>query len=130
MRRALCLLSLGTLLVMPAAAVAQSGPGNALGPLPQNTASVVTSTTSQPSAINTTTTAGTSSVSSTGILAIAVGAVIIIGGIAYYIWRDARRHAPVKHGVVAATASGSKPRPKQRKLSAAERKRRKRGRAR
>jgi hypothetical protein len=69
-------------------------------------------------------------VSGGGIAAIAVGAIVILAGISFFIWRDARRRAPVKQGVVAATAGGSKPRPKSRKLSPAERRRRKRGRAR
>jgi hypothetical protein len=69
-------------------------------------------------------------VSGTGIAAIAVGAIVILIGISFFIWRDARRRAPVKHGVVTATAGGSKPRPKPRKLSPQERRRRKRGRAR
>jgi cell division protein FtsN len=70
-------------------------------------------------------------VSGSGIAAIAVGAIVILAGISFFIWRDARRRAPVKPGAaVAATGSGSKPRPKSRKLSPAERRRRKRGRAR
>jgi hypothetical protein len=59
-----------------------------------------------------------------------VGAIVILAGISFFIWRDARRRAPVKPGVVAATAGGSKPRRGSRKLSPAERRRRKRGRAR
>ncbi len=64
---------------------------------------------------------------------IALGAFVVLGGISYFIWRDARRRAPV-----AARADGERDRqnrpgfqgpPKARKLSAAERKRRKRGRA-
>lgn len=117
------------MLAMPALAVAQ-GPGNPFAPLPQNQASVVTSTTSAPTVVNTTTTAGSSNVSGTGIIAIAVGALVILAGIAYYIWHDARRRAPVKQRVVTATGTSSKPRPKQRKPSPAERRRRKRGRAR
>jgi hypothetical protein len=65
-------------------------------------------------------------------LAIVLGAVIVLGGIAYYIWRDARRRAPARTAdALGGTGrrAGSKPPPKPRKLSPAERKRRKRGRA-
>ena len=62
--------------------------------------------------------------------------MIVIGGISYFIWFDARKHAP-KRGRLAAAGvgaagrrAGSKPPPKPRKLSPAERRRRKRGRAR
>ena len=68
---------------------------------------------------------------------IALGAIVVLGGISFFIWRDARRRAPMRHRTAAATAgaggrsrSGSKPAPKPRKLSPAERRRRKRGRAR
>jgi predicted lipid-binding transport protein (Tim44 family) len=69
--------------------------------------------------------------------AIAIGAILVLGGISLFIWRDARRRAPLRHRAAAAMAgvggrsrSGSKPRPKPRKPSPAERRRRKRGRAR
>ena len=65
---------------------------------------------------------------------IVVGAIVVLGGIAVFIWRDARRRAPVRaaEAGVGGTGrrTGSKPPPKPRKLSAAERKRRKRGKAR
>jgi hypothetical protein len=58
----------------------------------------------------------------------------VLGGISFYIWRDARRRAPARTRGVAAVGEGrrvgSKQRAKPRKLSPAERKRRKRGRAR
>jgi hypothetical protein len=64
-------------------------------------------------------------------LFIAIGAIVLLGGISFFIWRDARRRAPVRGGEgFEIRRSGSKPPPKQRKLSPAERKRRKRGRAR
>ena len=76
-------------------------------------------------------------ISSSDALLIAIGAVVVLGGVCLFIWRDARRHAPIKHGhglnaaeALGGTRSGSKAPPKPRKLSAAERKRRKRGRAR
>jgi len=69
-----------------------------------------------------------------GSIAIAVGAIVVLIGVALFIWTDARRHAPVKPGAGGAGAlggrSGSKAPPKSRKLSPAERRRRKRGRAR
>jgi len=67
---------------------------------------------------------------------IAVGAIVVLGGISLFIWRDSRRRAPVRQGAAAMAGlggrarAGSKPRPKPRKPSPAERRRRKRGRAR
>jgi hypothetical protein len=82
---------------------------------------------------NVSTAAGGGSLSSASALAIVVGAVVVLGGIAYFIWRDARRRAPVRTAEAGlggtGRRTGSKPPPKPRKLSAAERKRRKRGRA-
>jgi hypothetical protein len=79
------------------------------------------------------TSTGSGGLSGTNAILIAIGAVIVLTGIAYYIWRDARRHAPVRHAAAVETAggrSGSKRPVKPRKLSPAERRRRKRGRAR
>jgi hypothetical protein len=64
-----------------------------------------------------------------------VGAVVVLVGISLFIWRDARRRAPVKatgggSEIDGRGAPGSKARTKPRKLSPAERRRRKRGRAR
>jgi hypothetical protein len=121
--------SLALACALPAAAVAQQG--NPFGPLPQNSATVPsTTTTTAPPVVQTTTTAGSSSVSGAGVAAIAVGAIIMLVGISFYIWRDARKRAPVKDRATVDTAAGSKPRAKSRKLSPAERRRRKRGRAR
>lgn len=86
----------------------------------------------------TSTASGTGGLSGTNAILIGLGAVIVLGGIAYFIWRDARRHAPVRAGRRAAPADGigptargrTKPPVKSRKLSPAERRRRKRGRAR
>src|SRR6266508_3447852 len=92
---------------LPAVAVAQQG--NPFGPLPQNSATVPgTTSTSAPPVLQTTTAAGSSSVNGAGIAAIAVGAIIILVGISFYIWRDARKRAPVKEGAMVTTASGSK----------------------
>jgi hypothetical protein len=108
---------------------------NPLSPgLPASPAQTPTSTSPAPAVVST-----TSSSSSTGIgggtaLAIVLGAVLLIGGIAFFIWRDARRRAPAHAADGAAAAGRSKPgskaKPKPRKLSPAERRRRKRGRAR
>jgi hypothetical protein len=70
-----------------------------------------------------------------GIAAISIGAIVLLAGISFFIWRDARRRAPVRQRAAHAVAgeggrSGSKSRAKPRKLSPAERRRRKRGRAR
>jgi hypothetical protein len=59
----------------------------------------------------------------------------VLGGISFFIWRDARRRAPTRARPAGALAAegrrqGSKQRAKPRKLSPAERRRRKRGRAR
>lgn len=95
---------------------------------------VPTTTSTTPTVVNTSTsTAGGAGLSGGGTLAIVVGAVAILGGISYFIWRDARRRAPVKGndpGGFEIRRSGSKAPPKPRKLSPAERRRRKRGRAR
>jgi hypothetical protein len=67
---------------------------------------------------------------------IALVAALILGGIALWIWRDARGHAArVGHGgedplFGQRAHAGSKAPRKQRKLTPAERRRRKRGRAR
>jgi hypothetical protein len=67
-------------------------------------------------------------------VAIAVGALVLLGGISFFIWYDARRRAPVRHRAAATAGEGGRPgsktRTKPRKLSPAERRRRKRGRAR
>ena len=66
-------------------------------------------------------------------MAIGLGALAVLGGIAFLIWYDARRRAPLRNRSrrhPMAGLGGSKPRPKPRKLSPAERRRRKRGRAR
>ena len=78
-------------------------------------------------------TAGASALSSTNALIIVIGAVVILLGISYFIWRDARRRAPgsttTGTGAEGRARAGTKPPPKPRKLSPAERRRRKRGRA-
>jgi hypothetical protein len=60
--------------------------------------------------------------------------VVLLAAISFFIWRDARRRAPVRSGGgelgLDGRRAGSKPKPKSRKPSPAERRRRKRGRAR
>lgn len=95
-----------------------------------------TPTTTTPTVATTTTSSNDSGLSGSNVLAIAIGALIVLGGISFFIWRDARRRAPVRRAAAAGAGidgrarTGSKAPPKPRKLSPAERKRRKRGRAR
>jgi hypothetical protein len=127
----------GLTLALPGAALAQ-GPSNPLAPgIPASPSQVPTPTATTPTVINPTTTAapGSSGLSGGAAIWIAIGAIALLTGISVFIWRDARRRAPLKHHAAHADAgvgarSGSKAPPKPRKLSAAERKRRKRGRAR
>ena len=76
---------------------------------------------------------GSSSVSGNTAIFVAIGALVLLGGISFYIWHDARHRAPVKAGAdigfPEGKRAGSKSPQKSRKLSQAERKRRKRGRA-
>jgi hypothetical protein len=105
--------------------------------IPQSQATVPTPSTQSIQTLGTTSTATDTGLSGGGIVAIAVGALVILGGIAFYIWYDARRRAPVRShagahdaGLAGAGKTGSKQRAKPRKLSKAEQRRRKRGRAR
>jgi hypothetical protein len=122
-------------LAVPGAALAQGGQSNPLSPgLPVPTGSVPT-TSNTPTVVSPSTTgsSGGSGLSGSAAILIAVGAIALLAGIAFFIWRDARRRAPVRHAH-ATTGVGGHPgskRPiKPRKLSPAERRRRKRGRAR
>jgi hypothetical protein len=120
----------------PSSALTSSGPSPLTPGVPQSPAPTTPTPTPAPTVVNpTTTTSGDSGLSGPTALIIAVGALIILAGISFYIWHDARRRAPVRHRTAAAEAeggprAGSKARTKQRKLSPAERRRRKRGRAR
>jgi hypothetical protein len=122
--------------VSPSSLPSQSAGGsNPLSPgFPQPSVSTPTTTTAVPT-ISTATSAGSGSgLTGNSAIIIAVGAIIVLGGISLYIWRDARRRAPARSRAGGAIdegrRSGSKQRAKPRKLSPAERKRRKRGRAR
>jgi hypothetical protein len=129
-------LLVGAALTLPPVASAQSTGSNPLTPgFPQQSVSTPTTTTATPT-IQTTATAGSGSgLSGDSAIFIAIGAIVVLGGISFFIWRDARKHAPKGHRLTApidaeGRRAGSKPRPKPRKLSAAEKRRRKRGRAR
>jgi hypothetical protein len=121
-------------LAIPAPASAQST--NPLSPgFPQPTVSIPTTTTAIPTISTGTAAGGGSGFSGSSAILIAIGAIVVLGGISLFIWRDARRRAPARHraSAVVAGAGGrqaSKQRAKPRKLSPAERRRRKRGRAR
>jgi hypothetical protein len=89
------------------------------------------STTPTVLSASTASTSGSTSLSGSSAIAIAIGAFVVLAGISYFIWRDARRRAPVavRADEDRQNRPGSRAPPKARKLSAAERKRRKRGRA-
>ena len=115
MRRPLILAVLAALLA-PAAEAAQSTnpftPGVPLSPsqVPTTTAPTIITTSG--------TSSGGSGLSGTNAIAIAIGAMVVLTGISFFIWRDARRRAPVRHRAAAATAGsrGSKAKTKPRKL--------------
>ncbi|MBV9366729.1 MAG: hypothetical protein JOY89_21030 [Solirubrobacterales bacterium] len=128
---------------LPSAAEAQNttplSPVQTTNPLspgfPQPSVSAPTTTTTTPTITSTPTAGGGSGFSGSSALIIAIGAIVVLGGISVFIWRDARRRAPVRHragvaGDVQGRRQGSKQRAKPRKLSPEERRRRKRGRAR
>ena len=121
-----------TVPVTPPGGTTPFSPGGPQAPItvPQQTTPTVVTGTS------TSSTGG--GLSGTSAVAIAIGAMVVLGGISYFIWHDSRRHARLRHGAGSTTAAGavngasrgSKAPPKPRKLSPAERRRRKRGRAR
>jgi len=123
--------------VLPAVAAAQSPTSNPLSPgFPQPSVSIPTTSSTAAPTVSATPTAGSGSAFSGGsAIFIAIGAIVVLGGIGFFIWRDARKHAPKGHRFTApidaeGRRAGSKPRAKPRKLSPAEKRRRKRGRAR
>jgi hypothetical protein len=122
------------LALSPAVALAQ-GPSNPLSPgLPASPITTPTQTTPPIANPTTASSPGSSGLSGGAAIGIAIGAIVLLVGISFFIWRDARRRAPIKHHAAHADAgvgarSGSKRPPKPRKLSPAERRRRKRGRA-
>jgi hypothetical protein len=121
-------------LAFPSVALGQPGNTNPFSPgLPVSPTPTPPATTSTTVAPITTPSSG-GSLGGGGIAAISIGAIVLLGGISFFIWRDARRRAPVRHRMANATGGdGARPgskRTKPRKLSPAERRRRKRGRAR
>jgi hypothetical protein len=103
--------------------------------LPPSASTTPTSTAPRITTSAATSTSGNNSgLSGSGIIAIVIGALIVLGGVSVFIWRDARRHAPARAGaggpLTDRSKPGSKRPPKPRKLSPAERRRRKRGRSR
>jgi hypothetical protein len=120
--------------VSPSPSPSPSGGGSLGGGL-TSPGGIPTTATATPTVISTGTasTSGSSGLSGNSAIAIAIGAFVVLGGISYFIWRDARRRAPVTARAAAErdrqNVPGSRAPPKARKLSAAERKRRKRGRA-
>jgi hypothetical protein len=126
--------------LLPAAAGAQGStnpfaPATTTSPFSPGLPQPASTTTTPTPVVTGTSTNGNSGLSGSGIVAIAIGAIVVLGGIGFFIWRDARRRAPVRGHAHAAAEfgsrrAGSKPPPKPRKLSPAEKRRRKRGRAR
>jgi predicted PurR-regulated permease PerM len=105
-------------------------PGVTAPPTPTTATQAATATTS---ATNTAASGG-GSIGNSSIIGIVVGAVIVIGGVCFFIFRDAGRRAPSRGRRADAGPSPERNVPgsqrvKPRKLSAQERRRRKRGRA-
>src|SRR5438552_2720808 len=90
-------------LALPGAASAQTT--NPLSPLTPSPVPAPT-TTATPTVITQTPTAGSSTLSGSSAIVIAIGALVLIGGISFFIWYDARRRAPIRHRAAAATAGG------------------------
>lgn len=110
-------------------ALSGQGQGNLITPF-SPPAPTQTATTATLNPVTSTTGGG---LTGTDGVAIGIGAVLVLGGISFFIWRDARKRAPVRQHATAAAGGGAGPRQrpqKSRKLSPAERKRRKRGKAR
>jgi hypothetical protein len=107
-------------------------PGVPISPATTPPTTTATPTVAQPT---TTSASSSSGLSGTSAIEIAIVAVLVLGGIAGFIWHDARHRAPVRRaaadlaGGPGSASRGSKVPPKPRKLSPAERRRRKRGRA-
>jgi hypothetical protein len=134
-----CALLIGT--GSAVAAGSGSGSGSALGGSPlspgvPNTGTPTPTTATQTATSPTTTTSagGGGSIGTTSIYGIVIGSVIVIGGVCFYIFRDAARRAPSRGRRAATEPSQDRKIPgsqrvKPRKLSSQERRRRKRGRA-
>lgn len=160
MRRGLALILAGSLAASPSAALAatttlhlrpptkvpKSAPTQAqsIPPVPGGTSpfspgvpqapiTVPTQTAVTPTLAPSSTSSSSGGLSGGAAVGIGIGAVVVLGAIAFFIWHDARRHAPVRGGVATASdplggrGRGSKAPAKPRKLSPAEKRRRKRG---
>jgi hypothetical protein len=124
----------------PAVGAPGSNPlGNPITPgIPQSQASTPTTTSATVTTSSGTSTSGGSGLGTSQAAMIVGLAAVLLVGVSFFIWRDARRRAPVRAhrapteggGVNGSRGVGSKQRGKPRKLSPAERRRRKRGRAR
>jgi hypothetical protein len=124
------------LLLGAGSAIAAGSGGNPLsgGVTAPATPTPTTATQTETATSATTTASGGGSIGKTSVIGIAVGAVIVIGGVCFFIFRDARRRAPSPGRRADAGATPDKKVPgsqrvKPRKLSAQERRRRKHGRA-
>ena len=83
-------------LVWPAAASAQTTTSNPfLQGLPQPSVSTQT-TTAAPTISTSATAGGGSAFTGNSAVIIAIGAFVVLGGISLFIWRDARKRAPVR----------------------------------
>jgi hypothetical protein len=132
------LLGTGTAYAASGSSNAGSASGGPLSPgvTAPGTPATTTQTQTQATTSASTTTAasGGGSLGQTSVIGIVVGAVIVIGGVTFFIFRDAGRRAPsrARRGDGESGAERRVPgsqRVKPRKLSAQERRRRKRGRA-
>ena len=133
--RTLLAVAAAAALLSPAQALGQGSTANPFTPgLPQSTPSITAPSTPNLAVPTTTTTTGSGGLSGGAAVAIGIGALVVLGGISLFIWRDARRRAPIRQRALAAdggaSRAGTKARAKPRKLSPSERRRRKRGRAR
>lgn len=105
-------------LLLPAIASALAVPGNSLHPFPgiPQSPPQVQSTTTPPPGNGTvpSSTSGGGGLSGADAVIIALVAVVILGGIALFIWRDARHRAPVPQRTARASPEGRRPGSKQR----------------
>jgi len=121
MRRAVSLAAAVLLLAFPAAGFAAGGtappqtgtpgatPGaNPFGPLPESQPQQQTPTVATPSSSSS---SSGSSLSSTQKTALVAGGALVLVLVGFFIWRDARRRAPVRHARIRAAAAPPDPVP-------------------
>jgi hypothetical protein len=135
MRRVLALGLLAGAILVPTAARAAGVSTNPFTPgIPQATPTATAPSTAAPTIVSTSGSTGGSGLSSSTAITVFIGAILLIVGISFFIWRDARRRAPVRQRAAEAErakqSAQARAKQKPRKLSPAERRRRKRGRAR